>query len=97
MRCLTKQVSDHHPSFTFLKNVQLKDKPPKYITIRIQSQQAISNFVDELNLCNKLNQSPTADANVNYNMLHEVIKLAKDKHTCLNIFVTETNCAMKLN
>ena len=29
---------------------------------------------------NKLNQSPNADPNVNYNMLHEVIKLAKDKH-----------------
>ena len=29
---------------------------------------------------NKLNQSPTADPNVNYNMLHDVIKLAKDKH-----------------
>ena len=27
-----------------------------------------------------LNQSPTADPNVNYNMLHEVIKRAKDKH-----------------
>ena len=30
---LTKQFSDHQPCFTFLNNVQLKDKPPKYITI----------------------------------------------------------------
>ncbi len=66
-----------------LNNVQLKDKPPKYITIRIQSQQAISNFVHDItssDVYNKLNQSPNADPNVNYNMLHEVIKLAKDKH-----------------
>ena len=42
---LTKQFSDHQPCFTFLNNVQLKDKPPTYITIRIQSEQAISNFV----------------------------------------------------
>ncbi len=79
---LTKQFSDHQPCFTFLNNVQLKDKPPKYITIRIQSQQATSNFVHDItssDVYNKLNQSPTADPNVNYSMLHEVIKLAKDK------------------
>ena len=58
---LTKQLSDHQPCFTFLNNVQLKDKPPKYITIRIQikSQQAISNFVHDItssDVYNKLNQ-----------------------------------------
>ena len=60
-----------------------KDKPPKYITIRIQREQAISNFVHDItssDVYNKLNQSPTPDPNVNYNMLHDVIKLAKDKH-----------------
>ena len=82
---LTKQFSDHQPCFTFLNNVglQLKDNPPKYITIRIQSQQAISNCVHDItssDVYNELKQSPTADLNVNYNMLHEVIKLAKDKH-----------------
>ena len=80
---LTKQFSDHQPCFTFLNNVQLKDKPPKYITIRIQSEQAISNFLHDIissDVYNNLNQSPTADPNVNYNMLHDVIKLAKDKH-----------------
>ena len=45
---LAKQFSDHQPCFTFLNNVQLKDKPPKHITIRKQSQQAISNFVDDI-------------------------------------------------
>ena len=57
--------------------------PPKYITIRIQSEQAISNFVHDItssDVYKKLNQSPTADPNVNYKMLHAVIKLAKDKH-----------------
>ncbi len=82
---LTKQFSDHQPCFTFINNVglQLKDNPPKYITIRIQSQQAISNCVHGItssDVYNELKQSPTADPNVNYNMLHEVIKLAKDKH-----------------
>ena len=55
---LTKQFSDHQPCFTFLNNVQLKDKPPKYITIRIQSEQAISNFVHDItssDVYNKLN------------------------------------------
>ena len=45
--------------------------------------EAISNFVHDItssDVYNKLNQSPTADPNVNYNMLHDVIKLAKDKH-----------------
>ena len=77
---LTKQFSDHQPCFTFLNNVQLKDKPPKYITIRIQSQQAISIFLNVItssDVYNELNQSPTADTNVNYNKLHEVIKLSK--------------------
>ena len=77
---LTKQFSDHQPCFTFLNNVQLEDKPPTYIIIRIQSEQAISNFVHDItssDVYNKLNQSPTADPNVNYNMLHDVIKLGK--------------------
>ena len=40
-------------------------------------------YVDKINSLdayNKLNQSLTGDPNVNYNRLHEVIKLAKDKH-----------------
>ena len=80
---LTKQLSDHQSCFIFINNVQLKDTPPKYITIRIHSQEAISNCVDDItssDVYNKRNQSPTADPNVNYNMLHEVIKLAKVKH-----------------
>ena len=80
---LTKHSSDHEPCFTFLNNVQLKDWPPKYITIRIQSEQAISNYVHDItssDVYNKLNQSPTADLNLSYNMLHDVIELAKDKH-----------------
>ena len=82
---LTKQFSDHQPCFTFLNNVQLKDKPSKYITMRIQSQQAISNSVhdfisSDVGLYNKLNQLSTADPNVNYNVLNEVIKFAKDMH-----------------
>ena len=40
----------------------------------------LPNDITSSDVYNKLNQSPNADPNVNYNMLHEVIKPAKDKH-----------------
>ena len=60
---LTKQFSDHQPCFTFLNNVELKYKPPKYITIGIQvnkqfrilymtspHQMCITNLISQLML-----------------------------------------------
>ena len=79
---LKKQFSDHQPCFIFINNVKLKDKPPKIITITIQinKQFRIFYMTSPHQMYITHFQSPNTDPSATYNMLHEVIKLAEDKH-----------------
>ena len=73
---------DHEPYFTFLNPVPHKEPSPKHIKINIQNQEAISKFINEITLSdiyNKLNQSPSADPNINYNILR-LDQMRKKKH-----------------
>ncbi len=57
--------------------------PPKFIKIRIQNNKTINSLCTELisgNIINKLNTSPNADPNNNYNILHTLIENATNKH-----------------
>ena len=81
---LAKQISDHQPYFSFLNTVPYKEPSQKLIKINIQNEKAISNFIHEIissDVNNKLNQSPSAIPNINYNILGECIKCAKT-NTC---------------
>jgi len=80
---LTKRFSDHQPYFTFLNVVLHKDPPPKFIKTNTQTLESIKKFEDELihsNIQNRLDKSTTADANTNYNILFDIIDMARLKH-----------------
>ena len=80
---LTKQLSDHQPYFAFLNTVSHIEPLPRYIKITVQNSYSISDFIHEVflsNVCSKLDQSPNANPNVNYNILHDVMQCAKNKH-----------------
>ena len=80
---LTKQLSDHQPYFTFLNTVSHTKPLPRYIKITVQNSDSISDFIHEVfssNVYNKLDQSPNANPNMNYDILHDVMQCAKNKH-----------------
>ena len=80
---LTKQLSDHQPYLTFLNTVSHTEPLPRYIKITVQNSDSISDFIHEVfssNVYSKLDQSPNANPNVNYDILHDVMQCAKNKH-----------------
>ena len=80
---LTKQLSDHQPYFTFLNTVSHTEPLPRYIKITVQNSDSISDFIHEVfssNVYSKLDQSPNANPNANYDILHDVMQCAKNKH-----------------
>ena len=77
---LTKQLSDHQPYFTFLNTVSHTEPLQRYITISMQKYDSISDFIQEVfssNVYSKLDQSPNANPNVKYDILHDVMTCAK--------------------
>ncbi len=80
---LIRQFSDHKPYFICLVKLNRNNPPPKFIKIRIQNNKNINSPCTELinsNIINKLNTSPNADPNNNYNILRTLIENATNKH-----------------
>ena len=80
---LTKQLSDHQPYFIFLNTVSHTESLSRYIKITVQNSDSISDFIHKVfssNVYSKLDQSPNANPNVNYDILHDVMQCAKNKH-----------------
>ncbi len=78
---LIKHISDHQPYFTFLNNLSQHKLQQIFIKNNIRSSEAMSNFENELrNMRNKIDNSPTADPNSNYSIIHKIIENAKNKH-----------------
>ena len=78
---LTKQLSDHQPYFTFLNTVSHTEPLLRYINITVRNYD--SDFIHEVfstNVYSKLGQSPNANPNVNYDIIHDVMQSAKNKH-----------------
>ena len=76
---LAKQLSDNQPYFTFLNTVSHTEPLQRYIKITVQNSDSISDFIHEVfssNVYSKIDQSP----NVNYDILHDVMQCAKNKH-----------------
>ena len=84
----TKAPSDHQPNFLFM-DVNLKTKlPPKFVTVNLQNKVKMHRFKTKVNtedIYNKLNAYPKADPNLNYNIIHEEIMRANDKHMPIKI------------
>ncbi len=71
--------SDHQPYFTLSpKKAQLK-----FVKINTKSSEAINKFQDALkesDMINKIDNSPPADPNSNYSIIHKIRENAKNEH-----------------
>lgn len=78
-------ISDHFPYFTCLNNVMKTSQTSKskYIKLCTNSHEAYSEFLKELttiNLTSLIDQSPLANPNENYDVIHEQLSILKNKH-----------------
>ncbi len=80
---LIKKFSDHQPYFIMLNNIQLKTDRTRFIKKDKQDQESIKHFHHEIlnsSFQINLNDNPTSDSNINYNILHSIIQNAKNTH-----------------
>ena len=80
---LRTNISDHQPCFVTLDYLNMSATPQKYITIKTKSTSAINNFIQDLeNSCSlqNFNNNPEVDPNMNYEILHNLISKAMNKH-----------------
>ncbi len=80
---MTKRFSDHQPYFILLNSILTKDSPPVYLKITKQDKKAMQNFYNEILTSDKLINLKCdlkEDPNNTYNVLHNVIQDAKNKH-----------------
>ena len=80
----TNRLSDHQSCFIFIKTQAIKENPPTCVHIKHITQLgllAATNDMEEMNLCAKLDQSPMADVNQNYNKLYQEIHKVVNQHT----------------
>ena len=78
-----KKLSDHQPYFVLINIKLTKERTSKYIQINIQTDVAMEKVKNELIECDlygKLDTCISADINANYDILHNAIKQAKNKH-----------------
>ena len=76
-------LSDHQSCFIFIKTSS-KGRSKKCIHIKHTTQLgllAAANDMEGRNLCAKLDQSPMADVNQNYNKLYQEIHKVVNQHT----------------
>ncbi|KAG1656709.1 hypothetical protein GQR58_023766 [Nymphon striatum] len=77
------KISDHQPYFISLKHFCKIDKNPHYyIKVTKQNKEALEDFQNEVrNQSNnfQFNTDINNNPNVNYNMMHEIIQISKNK------------------
>ncbi len=76
-------LCDHQPYFTVFNNITIKDPPPRFVTLRKDDKTSVNNFHQELltsESLKSLNNIHDQDPNIYYNVLHETVQLAKNKH-----------------
>ena len=69
------RLSDHQPCFIFINTQATKENPPKRVHIKHITQLgllAAAKYMEEMNLYAKLDQSPMANVNQNYNKLYQI-------------------------
>ena len=80
---LIKKFSDHQPYFIIMDTILKKQHPTKFIEINIQNKKAMLKVKEDListKIYEKLDISPTADTNRNYNIILDEINQAKNKY-----------------
>ena len=76
------KISDHLPGFTYFDVLETKIKHPKFVKIRVNTEEALNNFKNDLketlqnmNFENNLYTDP----NESYDKLHNAIQISKEK------------------
>ena len=80
---LTNKSSDHQPCVTFLHNKPKHTPTPIYINSTTYKEEAFTNLASELkntHTWSNLNENPTADPKLSYNVFIEILQSAKEKH-----------------
>ena len=80
---LLKTLSDHQPYFILFDMAINKEATPKCIQINVQTEKAMTQVNNEINaseIYNKLDKSRSADTNMNYDIIHDAILIAREKH-----------------
>ena len=78
------RLSDHQPCFLFINIHISKRSPPKLIQIYNLTQHSLlaaSKELKEINLCTKLDKSPMADTDENYDIMYQDIQKVMNKYT----------------
>ena len=79
---LIKKFSDHQPYFLILDTALKKEQSSKFVHINIQNEAAmlkVKHYLTSCEICKKLDVSPNADTNINYNIILDEIDRAKNK------------------
>ena len=76
------KISDHLPCFTYFDMMESKNKIPKFVKIRVNTEEALTNFKNYLkeSLTNMIFESDVSvDPNITYDKLDNLVQLSKDK------------------
>ena len=80
------RLSDHQPCFLFIDIHIVRRSSPKCVQIHNltpQSLLTVSNDLKEINIYTKLDKSPTADVDQNYNIMYQEIHKVINKYTTM--------------
>ena len=80
---LIKQCSGHQPYFIFMDTTQNKQSNTKTTKIHMKTSEALLRVKHDIHTSdvhNKMDKSPNADTNFNYNLTYQIIETTKNKH-----------------
>ena len=81
---LIRPISDYQMHFCILnENYAKTNNARRYIEVKVSSEHSIDQFRNEFansNIYNKLDHSPNANPNINYELLAEQLRIAKSTH-----------------
>ena len=80
------RLSDHQPCFLFIDIHITRRSSPKFIQIHNLTPHSLlsaCNDLKEIDICAKLDKSPTADVDQNYNIMYQEIHTVMNKYTTM--------------
>ena len=80
---LLNKLSDHQPCFVLVDTTFARSHNPKFIRKYVQIEDVITNINNDIcssEIYNKIDKRLTADPNVNYNIMHDIIEETKNTH-----------------
>ena len=83
---ILSNIPDHLPCFLLFQTNLSFSKPSKYIFYYIQNDNILNDIFHQIqssNLIEKMEKSPTANPNINYNKIEKLIKTAVEQHAPL--------------